>query len=112
MFRAQQRKGAQAKHARASRGPRPYFYRPCLECLEDRTVFSAVTTMAADLSGQLTAIDNTLNSALDKAAMVPFLNGQQGLLDAKSFVENVNTQAQSALAPFKTDPTGGANDVQ
>jgi hypothetical protein len=112
MFRAQQRKGAQAKHARERRGPRPRYYRPCLERLEDRTVLSAVTTMAADLSGQLTAIDNTLNSALDKAALVPFLNGQQGLLDAKSFVANVNARAQNALAPFTKDPTGGANDVQ
>jgi hypothetical protein len=80
-----------------------------LEPLEDRTMPSAFSTLATDLSNQLNAIDQTVDSAFDKAAMVPFLNGNTGLLDAKTFVDGFNSKLQMTLSGF-SDPSAGTDD--
>jgi hypothetical protein len=67
--------------------------------------------MATDLSNSLAALDSTLDSALDAAATVPFLKGESGLLDAKTFIDGVTAKIQTALSPFQ-DPTSAALDQQ
>jgi hypothetical protein len=72
--------------------------RPRVEVLEDRTVPSNFMNLANGLDAQLQTIDGGINALLDAKALVPFLNGQKGLLDAKNFIEGFRSQLQTTLS--------------
>jgi hypothetical protein len=84
---------------------------PRVEVLEDRTVLSDFSNMAGQLSTALGNFTNVLNKALDTAAKVPFINNEQGLLNAEKFLSDVNTQLQNALKNIQ-DPKDPARDKQ
>src|SRR5262249_11946874 len=83
--------------------------RPRVELLEDRPVLSDFSNMLGQLGGELGALTMQLNGILDQAAKVPFINHEQGLLNATKFLNDVNTQLQ-ALSKVP-DPTDASTDM-
>jgi hypothetical protein len=82
------------------RKPRAKYFQPKLESLEDRTVPAQVdlTGFAANLSNDLGTLQSNINTALDAASQVPFLNKQLGQTsEARVFTNTVLNDLHSAL---------------
>jgi RTX calcium-binding nonapeptide repeat (4 copies) len=110
-----------SRHLRASsfrslvqspaRQPRVKFFRPKLDSLEDRTVPAQVdlTGFAANLSTDLATLQSGINTALDVASQVPFLNKQLGQTsEARVFTNTLLNDLHSVLGIVISAPDDNA----